>query len=340
MTLGDLMKRPGQRPQHVLLVEPDGPTARRLEQVLESAGHVVQTLPSARRAIECSSPDVVVATVDADTDFGGFELIEALHGRTSRPRVIFLANQPNAQDCRRAFRLGALDYLEKPVRPEELLGLVDSQESAVKPAEHELLVEVSSDTRNLEPTVHQVLGFALAKGVGPACRARIGTAVSEVLHNACEHAYPDADRPGSIQLEARMDGQRLLISIRDLGCGFESESLGSDWIGGAKGSVIDGGLARTAALAESCQVTSKPGDGTTIQLTFSAQRVMFESEPAQVDFSDHDYLGSRTARQVLERLAEDGADDCFHLPPALAVSVGRMLAGPDPRRVLQTAFRS
>ena len=37
---------------------------------------------------------------------------------------------------------------------------------------------------------------------------------------------------------------------------------------------------------------------------------------------------------------EGGADPSLVLSPALAVTVGRLLAGPDPRRVLQTALGS
>jgi hypothetical protein len=43
---------------------------------------------------------------------------------------------------------------------------------------------------------------------------------------------------------------------------------------------------------------------------------------------------------VLAALDTAGAQDVFQLSPALAVSLGRMLAGPDPRRVLQAALWS
>ncbi|MGZ4547641.1 MAG: sensor histidine kinase, partial [Blastococcus sp.] len=70
--------------------------------------------------------------------------------------------------------------------------------------------------------------------VGPAARTRrIGSfgelpaasatplvlAVTELLHNAAEHAFPDGE-PGSIELVAERDGDDLVVRVRDNGKGL------------------------------------------------------------------------------------------------------------------------
>ena len=44
-------------------------------------------------------------------------------------------------------------------------------------------------------------------------------AVTELLHNAAEHAFPDGE-PGSIDLVAERDGTDLVIRVRDNGRGL------------------------------------------------------------------------------------------------------------------------
>src|SRR3954468_6075053 len=59
-----------------------------------------------------------------------------------------------------------------------------------------------------------------AFGELPAAAATpLGLAVTEVLHNAAEHAFPDGD-PGTIVLAAARDGDDLVVRVRDDGRGL------------------------------------------------------------------------------------------------------------------------
>ena len=62
-------------------------------------------------------------------------------------------------------------------------------------------------------------------------------------------------------------------------------------------------------------------------------------QPDQIDLTDLDYFAPATAKELLATLRED-PDAPIVLSPALAVVVGRLLLGPDPRRVLQSALRA
>ncbi len=60
------------------------------------------------------------------------------------------------------------------------------------------------------------LGFTLAD------LEEIRVATSEAFSNAVLHAYPDAtlENPGTVRVEARIDGQTLEVSVADYGVGI------------------------------------------------------------------------------------------------------------------------
>ena len=56
-----------------------------------------------------------------------------------------------------------------------------------------------------------------------------------------------------------------------------------------------------------------------------------------VDLSDLDFFAPATSKELLATLNEE-PDAPVMLSPALAVVVGRLLTGPDPRRVLRSTL--
>lgn len=94
-----------------------------------------------------------------------------------------------------------------------------------------------------------------------------------------------------------------------------------------------------SSLAEDIQIDSAEGTGTRITLRFSIQSSRFEEE-AELDLSENDFFTPVDATRALTTLGEDGGTQSWHISPAMAVSIGRLLVGPDPRRVLRTALWS
>lgn len=73
---------------------------------------------------------------------------------------------------------------------------------------------------SIAPLRHSVLGFASDSGASERQREDIALAVSEALSNAVLHAYAGRDEPGTITLDAWMDGSSLEVVVGDAGIGM------------------------------------------------------------------------------------------------------------------------
>lgn len=199
----------------------------------------------------------------------------------------------------------------------------------------EPLVEESADLQLIlaahkhaaEAAARDLVSWALRCDVTPAGRARIGSAVAEIVENAVSAGA------STIEVTASIKERELEVEVRDDGPGFDTARVLAE-------APVDGstGLGRAQALSEEMRVASELGAGTAVVLRFGVAVLEFE-EPHQIDLSDLDFLASGTARELLKTLTEE-PDAPVVLSPALAVVVGRLLAGPDPRRTLQSALWS
>ena len=100
---------------------------------------------------------------------------------------------------------------------------------------HETLAGSREDVVAVDDVLDQVLPMlGDLTSVGPAARTRrtgsfgelpaaaatpLVLAVTELLHNAAEHAFPDGE-PGSIELVVERDGDDLVVRVRDNGRGL------------------------------------------------------------------------------------------------------------------------
>jgi two-component system response regulator RegA len=123
---------PGQAGR-LLLVDDDAPLRRNLVRSLERVGYEVATAESLREAYDVAAtfqPDFAVIDLNLG-DGHGMELVESL--QTLRPglRVVVLTGYDSIASSIVAAKAGALAYLAKPVKPEELaaalVGDVDSK---------------------------------------------------------------------------------------------------------------------------------------------------------------------------------------------------------------------
>ena len=178
-----------------------------------------------------------------------------------------------------------------------------------------------------------VLAYALEAGFGPAGRARIGGALADVIDNAVRRGYPSGR--GLVHVQAEVRGNELVVTVRDEGVGFEPSALDQDVLARP----LHSGLARVAALSDGLAIDSAPGRGTCIVLRFFRTSAAF-GEADGVDLSDHDFLAPAEARAVLQALRRREPADLQPLSPALAVVVGRLLAGPNPRALVERALWS
>ena len=178
-----------------------------------------------------------------------------------------------------------------------------------------------------------VVAFALDVGFGPACRARIGSALADVVDNAVRRGYPAGSGP--VRIEAEVRGRELVVTVQDRGVGFDTAILDDDLLARP----LYSGLARVSVLCDGLALDSKPGHGTTVVLRFAAAAAAFDNDGA-VDLTDHDFLTPDLARRVLHTLRRHETSSTHQLSPALAVVVGRLLAGPEPRALVERALWS
>lgn len=113
-----------------MIVDNDSSMVLWVRSVLQTAGHECLLAFSGEQALAVlrTTPDVLVAISDIHMPgMDGIALLQnvgALTGAASIPRFIFLTAYPEMEFAVAALRLGALDFLVKPVRPQELLSAV------------------------------------------------------------------------------------------------------------------------------------------------------------------------------------------------------------------------
>jgi len=113
-----------------VLVADDDPDQRHLlERLLrgaEGVRHVVTSVPDGRSALaELRGKVFDVALLDLSMPgLDGLEVLEAVGGDPARPQVVFVSGKGTVSTATRAMKLGAYDFVEKPVDRERLLTLV------------------------------------------------------------------------------------------------------------------------------------------------------------------------------------------------------------------------
>lgn len=114
----------------VLVIDNDSSMVLWVRSVLQAAGYECFPAHSGEDALAIlrTTPGIVVAISDIHMPgMDGITLLQnigSLQGACSVPRFIFLTAYPEVEFAVAALRLGALDFLVKPVRPQDLMGAV------------------------------------------------------------------------------------------------------------------------------------------------------------------------------------------------------------------------
>jgi two-component system response regulator AtoC len=131
---------------HLLLVEDEQLLRWALRTRLVRAGHVVEeaaTLSEAAVRLHQQRPQIVILDVNLP-DGNGLDFLAAQREKLADSVVIVVTATGSVEDAVRAMKLGAADFLSKPVDHEELLRMIDV--AAVK-RQDRLEVEVSRRNR-------------------------------------------------------------------------------------------------------------------------------------------------------------------------------------------------
>jgi DNA-binding NtrC family response regulator len=147
------------RKAHLLLVDDDPNTLASLSRAFRLAGHEATVCDNAPRALELlrtETFDLILSDVVMPGK-SGIELLEDLKHAGLKTPIVLISGQANVEMAVKATKLGALDFLEKPLSTEKLLVTV---ENALR------LSRLEDENRELR----QRLGKHELVGSGPAMK--------------------------------------------------------------------------------------------------------------------------------------------------------------------------
>ncbi len=116
------------RKAHLLLVDDDPNTLASLSRAFRLAGHEATVCDNAPRALEllrAESFDLILSDVVMPGK-SGIELLEDLKHAGVKTPIVLISGQANVEMAVKATKLGALDFLEKPLSTDKLLVTVEN----------------------------------------------------------------------------------------------------------------------------------------------------------------------------------------------------------------------
>jgi DNA-binding NtrC family response regulator len=116
------------RKAHLLLIDDDPNTLASLSRAFRLAGHEATVCDNANRAIELLQSqrfDLILSDVVMPGK-SGMELLEELKKSGLQTPIVLISGQANIEMAVKATRLGALDFLEKPLTTDKLFLTVDN----------------------------------------------------------------------------------------------------------------------------------------------------------------------------------------------------------------------
>ncbi|MFD7938814.1 response regulator transcription factor [Streptomyces sp. NPDC059755] len=221
----------------ILLAEDDDGVAAALVEVLYDHGHVTRRVRYGREVLTYHrSSDLLLLDLGLpDTD--GLDVLRALRA-VSDMSVVVLTARGDERSVVRGLRLGADDYLVKPVRLAELLARIDAvtRRNAAKNASSVRTaraadVEVDLDARRVRVAGAEIELTTKEFDILAVLAGRAGTAVSreqlldEVWGDA-RHAVSRSLDVHLTQLRAKLRRPELLTTIR--GFGYRFGDLGNE----------------------------------------------------------------------------------------------------------------
>jgi CheY-like chemotaxis protein/DNA-binding MarR family transcriptional regulator len=154
----------------VLVIDDDPATLQLVGSVLEANGYQCLTAPNAEQALTIveSSPQIAIAICDINMPgMGGILFLERINTLVAPhvlpPRVIFLTAHPRLDFAVAGLRLGAVDFLTKPVRPKELLSAVVTAVQRVQRDRANVPNEIAAVAQQAQALAATLKGWAQAQ---------------------------------------------------------------------------------------------------------------------------------------------------------------------------------
>ena len=110
----------------ILIVDDEDELVSALEERLRLRGFQAQGVTTGAEALRYLAErpyDVVLLDVKMP-GLGGLDVMKRIKEKQPSPQVILLTGHSSAQDAERGMTLGAFDYLMKPIKIDELVGVL------------------------------------------------------------------------------------------------------------------------------------------------------------------------------------------------------------------------
>jgi len=190
----------------ILIVEDDPTVGESLRHLLKKKGHEILLASNGKEALQLFRHEVVdlVITDVVMPKMDGIELLEAVKGLNPETEVIVISAQGTIEKAVQAMKLGAFDFIEKPINPRVISLLVD------RALEKQTLILQNKDLRSkLEDKFHfkNIIGrsekmvkiFELIHHIAPYDSSVLiigesGTG-KELIANAIHYNSPRASMP-------------------------------------------------------------------------------------------------------------------------------------------------
>ena len=140
------------------------------QQVLVPLGYPVATANTGPAALQSAlkhQPDIIIAAFDLP-GLSGFDLLTALRSQKAHSLVIIIGPRGSEGHMLQAFRLGAKDFLTKPVREAELVTALDRalEELRLRREREQLALKLGSANQQLEKRLkEQTTLYGIGKAV-------------------------------------------------------------------------------------------------------------------------------------------------------------------------------
>jgi two-component system aerobic respiration control protein ArcA len=115
-------------PKTILVIEDDETMRAALKRIFETDGYVVELAADGTeltKILDNSSPDLILIDVGLPW-INGFELAQLLkeHSELKKIPLVFVSGQTSEEDVKRAYALGADEYIKKPFDIDKLRNTV------------------------------------------------------------------------------------------------------------------------------------------------------------------------------------------------------------------------
>jgi DNA-binding NtrC family response regulator len=145
-----------EKKKSILIVEDDKAIIKSLKDILHSEGYSVDTAENGREAIQKSKEKFFnMALLDIKLpDMEGTKLLVTMHENLPKMVKIMITGYPSVENAVEALNRGADAYIIKPVKPEDLLALIEEklekQSQAEKMTEEKVVDWIKTRALKLE----------------------------------------------------------------------------------------------------------------------------------------------------------------------------------------------